>query len=61
MLPSMSSNYVVEVRSRLTSEQHAALGVAARRAGVPLAVYVRMAVLEKLARDGIDPERETGR
>jgi predicted DNA-binding protein len=46
------SNYTVDARTRLTPEQHAQLTALAERRGMPLAVYIRMVLLEHLDREG---------
>jgi predicted DNA-binding protein len=42
------SDYTADARTRLTPEQHARLTALARRRGMPLAVYIRMVLLEHL-------------
>lgn len=48
MMGDTMSVYTVDARTRLTPEQHARLTALARRRGIPLAVYIRMVLLEHL-------------
>jgi antitoxin component of RelBE/YafQ-DinJ toxin-antitoxin module len=46
-----------EIRLRCTDEVLAAADLAASRVGLTTSAYARMALLERMARDGIHPEQ----
>lgn len=48
------SSYTADARTRLTREQHAQLTALAERKGMPLAVYMRMVLIEHLDRERRD-------
>lgn len=48
------SSYTADARTRLTREQHAQLTALAERKGMPLAVYMRVVLIEHLDRERRD-------